>query len=350
MRPPNSEHAACQIAERLAELLGVPIQKVKLRELSDNGSADWSAITPDHEFYIEYKSSASAGPLAGAVDRLRQLRKTATKHIPLLVVPYMGQVGMDLCAKSGISWFDLSGNARITGPGLRTWIEGRPNRYVGRGRPPNLFAPKSSRVTRQLLRFPDAYQTQVEIARATGLGDGYVSRIVRRLRQEQYVEVNEADGVRPRDADVLLDAWRDAYDFHQHRVLRGHVPARSGEELLHGTADCLSQMKIPFVATGLGAAWLISRFASFRLTTFFLEAIPTDAQLEQLNFTQGSKGANLWLVLPFDEAVFEGSTSRDGVPCASPLQVYLDLKAHPERAAEASDQLRTQWLEMGKNP
>jgi hypothetical protein len=39
-----------------------------------------------------------------------------------------------------------------------------------------------------------------------------------------------------------------------------------------------------------------------------------------------------------------GSRLEHGLSCAHPLQVYLDLKAHPERAAEAAAEVRRRYL------
>ena len=47
---------------------------------------------------------------------------------------------------------------------------------------------------------------------------------------------------------------------------------------------------------------------------------------------------------PVDDAVFEGSSVVDGVPCVHPIQVYLDLKAQPERSQEAADELKRRLL------
>lgn len=57
-------------------------------------------------------------------------------------------------------------------------------------------------------------------------------------------------------------------------------------------------------------------------------------------FVEGSRGANLWIVVPADDAVLVGARMVEGAPCVHPLQAYLDLKAHPERAAEAAARLR----------
>src|SRR5262249_52549908 len=153
-----------------------------------------------------------------------------------------------------VSWLDLSGNAKITAPGLRVWIVGHPNRFSGPGRPPNLFAPKSSRIARQLLLAPQQFQTQSELARSTGLGDGYVSRIVRRLQHENLLVEDRQGGLRPRDPNLLLDAWQSEYDFSRHQILKGQISARSGEELLSKIVPQLTRHELKFAATGLPAA------------------------------------------------------------------------------------------------
>jgi len=52
-----------------------------------------------------------------------------TKSIPLVAVPYMGEVGQRLCKEAEVCWLDLSGNAHLSGPGLRVNIEGKPNQF-----------------------------------------------------------------------------------------------------------------------------------------------------------------------------------------------------------------------------
>ena len=56
------------------------------------------------------------------------------------------------------------------------------------------------------------------------------------------------------------------------------------------------------------------------------------------------KGENVWLVVPNDEGVFHGAAEREGICCVHPVQVYLDLKNHPERSEEAAAQLRLKIL------
>ena len=211
------------------------------------------------------------------------------------------------------------------------------------------FAAKSSRVARQLLFQPQRFQTQTELARQTGLGDGYVSKMVSRLTHEDYLFANDAGAVRPRDPNLLLDAWHEAYDFNRHRIIKGHVPARSGDELIQRIVKGFSREKLEYAATGLARAWLYTRFAAFRLVTFYLSSMPSHSLLKGMDFSDEPSGANLWLVLPDDDGVFHGSQEQDENQCASPVQAYIDLKGHPERATDAAAMLRKRLLNWGRD-
>ena len=197
-----------------------------------------------------------------------------------------------------MGWFDLSGNAHIVASGLRIHVEGRPNRFKSAGRPANVFAPKSARVVRWLLIHADQFLTQQAIARATGMDEGFVSRIVTRLEREDYVERGERSGVRPRDPALLLDAWRERYQFSRHHILRGHVAARSGDALLRLASEVFCEEKVEHAVTGLAAAWVFAHFAAFQLTTIYLADDPSSALLNRLGFCEEPRGANLWLAVP----------------------------------------------------
>ncbi len=256
----------------------------------------------------------------------------------------MSEVARRRCEEAELAWLDLSGNAWIHAPGLHIVVEGKPDRYKRRGRPSSAFAPKSSRIARWLLLHPDAPVTQRELARATDTAEGYTSRIVGKLEADGLIIRTDSGAITPRDPDLLLDAWSEDYRFSKHQILRGHVAARSGEALLGTLALVLDQSSIDYAATGLAGAWLLDRFAGFRITTLYLADEPTPELLEALSFREEERGANVWLVVPNDEGVFHGASMIDAIRCAHPVQVYLDLSAHPERADDAAKQLRANHL------
>jgi hypothetical protein len=353
MKPPTEQQTAHEIIDVLADVCGCTPKAIQLRETAPAQSYDFSIDVPGHRFLAEYKMQDSAGQLANALQNLQQaVQAHPGEGRPLIVVPFLGPLGRKHCKDAGVSWLDLCGNADIVAPGLVIRIDGRPNKFRERGRPLNVFASKSSRVARQLLVEPQRFQSQAELARQTGLGDGFVSKIVRRLEKEHYLDLDQAGAVRPRDPNVLLDGWRAAYHFDRHRILVGRVLGDSGDEILRKTAGQLTQAKIDHAATGLAAAWLLAGFAPFQLTSIYVRSsMPSRSLLEKIEFAEGEQGGNLWLVVPDDDAVFRDRQEQRGIQCVSAVQTYLDLKSHPEEANDAAAELRSkfvQWRQLGK--
>ena len=288
---------------------------------------------------IEVRSSSRPGQVARAAEQLLACPREGV--IPVLVVPFMSRAGAETADRVRLNWIDLSGNAHVRAENLHLRVQGRPNELGSRGRPSSPFAPRSSRVTRALLGDPARWWVQKDLATVTGLDDGNVSRIVRRLDDEFLLERRDRD-LRPRDPDLLLDAWAQDYRFDRHDILPGHLSG-SGIELARVLAERLQSLNIPHAFTGLPAAWVMDQFARFRLTTVYVDGDPRDA-IERLGIRRAAKGANIQLVGPDDAGVFSGGHDHGGLHCVAPVQAYLDLLHLPERAAEAARHLRARHL------
>jgi hypothetical protein len=337
------QQMAREVPRRLAEMLGVQPERVRVagQVAGARDRPDMVVSAGGRPFLVECRAGGQAATVAAAVRQLQEYAGAPGKSgVPLVAVPYMGEVGKRLCAEAGIGWMDLSGNAHLAAPGLRVSIEGKPNLFKRPGRPRSVFAPKSSRIARCLLMQPGRAFTQRELAKASGLDEGFTSRVVRRLEADRLV-VRSADGaVRVADAGALLDAWREVYDFSRHHIVRGHIAARSSDEILRQVAAALRGDRVEYAATGLAGAWLINAFAGFRLVAIYVSQIPSPQVQHAMGFREELRGENVWLVVPNDNGVFRGASEREGVCCVHPVQVYLDLKNHPERSAEAAEQLR----------
>ena len=338
------------ISRRLAELLAVPMSRVRVKlepfvPGDENNRADLLVSAGSFNFAVEWKASGQASAVAMAIRSIRRFVENSRKKlIPLVAAPFIGEVGQKMCEEADVCWLDLSGNAHLAGPGLRVNIEGKPNQFKRPGRPRSLFAPKSARIPRWLLVEPDRSFTQRELAKVSGLDEGFTSRIVRQLEEQRLVSRDSAGAVKVADFDALLDAWREAYEFSKHHIVRGHIAARSSDEILRKVSAQLKSSKLEHAATGLAGAWLCSGFAGFRLVVVYAAQLPGKAACEELGFHETERGDNVWLVQPNDAGVFHGSAEREGIACAHPVQVYLDLKNHPERSAEAAEALRKALL------
>lgn len=341
----SPRHAERRGTALLNEWLGGVAQFEERPKLGAGIEPDLLVRTGRTALVVEFKAAADSASIGPAAEQaLRAAARVGKTAVPVVAVPFMGDAGKRLCERLGVAWFDLSGNAKIIAPGLRIQIEGRPNSHKRPGRPSSVFTPRSSRIARHLLLDPRRSVLQRELSAATGLEEGFTSRVVRRLEADGFIERDAKRGVRPKDPDLLLDAWHDVYDFSKHTILRGHVVTRSPEEGQRRLIETLRKKKIRAAATGLGAAWLMTRFASFRLVSIFVEDEPEPDVLSQAGFRPEERGANTWLVIPNDPDVFTGVNERDGTPCVHPVQAFLDLKGHPERAPEAAAELRKQLI------
>ena len=343
------ETSALQRTRKALEaLVGGPMPS---RTVPGEGGADLVLFGRGRQILVEYRHPGTAAQVDAAARHLRgSARRLGSTVIPVVSVPFMGEAGRRVCAAHQVNWIDLSGNAHIIVPGLRIEIAGHSNAFVRRGRPSNVFAPKSSRVARQLLMDPDKGVTQRGLSRATGLEEGFVSKIVRRLETDGLVVRDKSGAVRPRDPNLLLDAWSEACEFSTHQIMKGHMTARSGEELVRKMGSFLSKHRIEHAATGLGAAWLYSPFAAFRTVTFYIKGEPDWNELRRQGWREESEAPNLWLVIPKDEGVFfQGVVRKSGIYCVHPVQVYLDLQFQPERAREAAQHLRETQLKWKRH-
>jgi hypothetical protein len=325
----------------LSELLDEP--NIELAEDADLAGSRVDLLARDardRQWAFEIKSSSRPGQIERAADQLAAFRHEDA--IPVLVVPFMSKAGAETAHRAGLNWIDLSGNARIRAEDLHVWVQGRPNELRSPGRPSSPFAPKSARISRVLLLDPGRWWRQKDLAAATGLDDGNVSRIVRRLDDELLLERRDHE-LRPRDPDLLLDAWAQDYRFDRHDMVPGHLSG-SGIEVARSLADRLGELEVHHAFTGLAAAWAIEQFARFRLTTVYVDDDPR-AVADRLDIRQEPKGANVQLAGPDDVGVFAGEHDRDSLPCVAGVQVYLDLLHLPERAEEAARHLRDRQLD-----
>jgi hypothetical protein len=350
MQSSIEKQAMAEVPGILANFLELPENDVNVVPQQGKIGPDFSVKASGYHFLVECKSTAARAPLLMALRQISEIKDSFKKEaIPLIVVPYMGKSGMDFCQENDLSWIDLSGNAHIKAPKLLIHVEGRQNRFKKAGRPANVFAPKSARIVRQLLIEPGKSYNQRELSQVTGLDEGHTSRIVRRLEELNLIDRDEQGFLRPSDPDQLLDAWLETYDFSKHQIIKGHIAARTGEELLKRMSRTLADQRIDYAATGLAGAWQYTHFAMFRLATFYLADPPGKNLFDLLHFREDDRGANTWLVVPNDNGVFHGSSTCDDIVCVHPVQIYLDLKWHPERAKEAAEMVLKESLKWGRD-
>lgn len=352
MAAPTEQELITRARALLADLVELPGDKVEVEMPGIGPGPDALLRTGRTVYVVECRVATSTAALHHAIRAVKahvaRLRasSSAADFVPLLLVPFMGPTGRILCQEEACSWLDLSGNANIRAPGHLIRITGNPNCFKHRGRPASAFSPMASRITRTLLTYPAVDFSQRQLAQKTGVDEGYVSRIVRNLADQGLV-AKSGKLIRAPDPDLLLRAWLDDYDFDKHRRIAGHIPARDGDDLVRMLAETLSHQpdQPPYAATGLAAAWCMGRYAAFRTASVYVHDEGALDELRNLSFRRTDRGANVWVLVPADVGVFQDVAIHDGVHCVTPVQVYLDLDAHPERARDVALEVQRRHLD-----
>ena len=343
MQIPSAPVAIMMAVERLAEIFDIP---ALTQDIRGGAFTDDKLFRPTivnirgQSFALEWRRSGSIGQVLRSIHQLKMVHGGYPRGVlSLLIVPYMGKAAQESCARSKQCWLDLSGNARIVTPDTFYQNLGNPNRFRRPGRPESAFGPRGSRIARRLLMQPSKAIRQRALASSSGLDEGHTSRIVAKLLETGLVERGE-DGISVADPQALLDAWREDYRFDRHHVISGHISEGGGGLLIRALAEGLAKAEEPYATTALPAAWLWTHHARSSLTTVYISTLPSAGLKRDLGFREEARGGNTWLVVPNDEDVFHGAELVDGIRCVHPIQAYLDLKDHPERATEAAAELR----------
>jgi len=346
MISPTTEEAVKEAAKILRDLVE-PSLKPEAAEAISMGVPVESGLVADAiiefdgtTFILEYKKAGNISSVEQGIKHLLNVTGQEDERFKLLVVPYMSKHGDERCRSANISWLDLSGNAEIAERGIRVSIHGRENLFKTPGRPRNPFAPKSSRIARALLYGGKSEYLQTELVEITHLDKGHVSRIVRSLEADGLIDRSDDGSIRARNREVLLDSWREEYDFSKHSIARGYIATRTGLSLARRICEWFDAEGIRYALTGLPSAWLYTRFSDFRTVTLFIEAPLGNIAQRDLGFVERDSGANTWFVIPKENSVFWETRRIDDLITVHPIQTYLDLKSQPERADDAATEMR----------
>ena len=241
-----------------------------------------------------------------------------------------------------MNYIDLTGNAlvHLENPGLYIETEGaaRDPSPAPRGTA-RVGGPKAARVIRALVDVRPAYGV-TELARATRLTPGYVSRLLDALDKDALIERSKRGRVESVEIGGLIRRWTETYDVLSTNHAESFLAPR-------GAQVTLDELKRTH---GLGHLAVTGSFAAVRLVAVAAPALLAlyceegTAVAEALELLPADHGANVVLLRPFDPVVFERNTDRgDGVPDVAPSQVVVDCLTGTGRMP-AEGQALLDWM------
>lgn len=239
----------------------------------------------------------------------------------MLVAPFLSKMTRDRLNRQGLSYLDLTGNARISleRPALLIETQGAatdPN-------PPSsgirsLKGAKAARVVRALCDWQPPVGVRVLAARG-GADPGYTTRVLSFLAGEDVI----ARGLRGRVEVVnwqdLLRRWAQDYQVTRTNRIVPCLAARGLDALM----DRLRSFRSRYAVTGSYAVPPAASVAPSRLVSCYVDN--AEQAVAELDLRIADRGANVLLIEPFDSVVFERPRDEEEVTRVALSQCVADL-------------------------
>jgi hypothetical protein len=273
-------------------------------------------------FVVEARRSVAPRDMQRLMAGLSRTFRSLTNAQVLVVAPWLSARAQELLREDEISYVDLTGNAWIRSdyPALFVSAVGAARNPQPRGRESaQLRGPKAGRLVRTLVDVRPPYGVR-DLAKATGLNPGYVSRLLEALNREALVDRSDRGEVLSVDYAALLRRWTDTYEVFKSNELRRFVAPEGASGAIEKLKT--SAMTGRVAVSGSFAAVRHAPVASPALLVAYADSLAEVA--EALNLLSADEGSNVVLLRPFDEAVWERLERDDGIAYVSPSQAVAD--------------------------
>jgi hypothetical protein len=282
--------------------------------------------------------------LKPSIPELPSLIRTSGKggRPPILIAPELSARVLDFCRRRRLNALDLNGRVHLRAEGLLVDRGALPDRNFRFAlEPRNVFVGKSARIVRSLLTDRDRVWGQAELVTRAKASSGLVSRIIKFLRHQGFVEKNSPRAFHVHEPLALLDAWAESDNFARRtRTIRYSAFGGSPLELARKLRNLAADQSLAIAFAQWTAAWLRYPYTEPVVVSAYVPHLPPDPVLNAIGLRPVSDTGNVWLHVPDDEGVFMETQTVKELPLVSDAQIYLDLLKTGLRGPDQAAALR----------
>jgi hypothetical protein len=286
---------------------------------------------------VRFQNSGQPRLARLAVYELKTALLELTDAYGVFSAPYISPQAASICQNAGIGYFDLAGNCYLSFGAVYIHKEGFPNPLSDKRDLRSLYSPKAERILRVLLTSPrQSWKTQ-ELAQAAQVSLGQVANVKKLLADREWLKA-DVTGMILSNPSALLDEWAQRYDFRRNQVIEYYTLTDVAESEYQFSEAC-ERLGFSYALTGFSAASRIAPMVRYQRMSAYVSG-----EIEPLAAALGWKtvnsGANVGLLIPYDDGVFYSAKNIGGSQITSLVQIYLDLQNLRGRGQEAADAVR----------
>lgn len=277
------------------------------------------------------------------IDYLAATLRPTPEQPVLIAAPFLSPRTQERLRSRGFSYADLTGNVRLTltEPGLFIETTGaRENPAPSSRARKSLKGPKAGRLVRTLCDFRPPVGLR-ELAKRAGIDPGYASRVVDFLDREALLTRTTRGPITNVDWRALLNRWSQEYSPFARQSATMYLAARG----IPAVIERLKKTKVKYAVTGSWAAAEVAPVSAPRLLMVYVDD-PADVE-KTLDLRPGDAGANVAILTPFDDIVFDRASTKGGVTVAALSQVAADLLTSPGRGPNEAEALMD-WMQQNE--
>jgi len=274
----------------------------------------------------------------------RRINPRTARQLPrlsslMVVAPYLSKSVRAALEDLGVSYADVTGNSRVVldEPGLFVVASGAQSNPQPDKRRLSLRGVKAGHVVRALAASIPPLGVR-ELAQRAGADPGYVSRLLTLLDGEALVDRTSGGRVDQVDWRGLLARWATDAPLSSRAEESTWIAPRG----LKSVFEHLKSAPLLYLVTGSAATSGVAQVAPTRLLSVYVDD-PVAAG-EVLGLRRADAGANVVLLEPRDDVIFEVTVDLDGVRQAPWTVVAADLMTGPGRSPAEADAL-LDWMD-----
>lgn len=251
--------------------------------------------------------------------------------------PYISPQAAAVCKEFGFGYLDLAGNCLLAFDTIFIQREGIPNSNIQHKELRSLYSTKAERILRVLLSQPMQSWKTEDLAEAAKVSFGQVSNVKKLLANREWLDPNN-EGIHLNNPAAVLDEWAIQYRFRRNRIV-DYCALTAVVESERKLADACQREGIRYALTAFSAAAPIAPAARYQRMTAYIDG-DLEALTSSLDWKQVSSGANINLIVSYDEGVVFDAREIEGIRLVTPVQIYLDLQNYHGRGQEAAQAVR----------
>ena len=175
-----------------------------------------------------------------------------------------------------------------------------------------------------------------EVAQEARTSVGYTHAVLATLVNMKYIKRNEKNKLLLMDTELLLKRWAAYYQYtYANTFLQYYTFEKEIDSFLRRFNEKIKNEE--YALTSFSGAWLVSPYVRpvdihvYVKTTQQVEHI---TGLLDIKPTAGT--GNVKIVIPYDDGVFYGVRSIEGIKVVSNVQLFIDLWNYSSRGEDAA--------------